>query len=392
MKTKSKIDAKLVMLDHSIAKVKLYTNYLSTYLNILSRTPFVNKIHIYDLMCGEGIYADGSKGSPIIAMEKIKINYFSNNKSCPDMNIWFNDIGKSEIENEKYKIDRVKENCSKIFQPPNVIINYTKSDYSEISLKVIEDIKSFKAEERLLLFIDPYGYKEIKIEQIKNYLAGGKTELILFLPISFMSRVANKSLSEEYFSGGEPLRELLLPLFEIEKNLKACTKPYPFIIQLKRLLRKYLIEDKIFVDTYTIERDEQNVYCLFFFTPNALGFEKMLDTKWKMDEEQGKGFRIDSEQGSLFEEIEISDYPNELKEKILTGSETTNSDLYLFGLENGFLPKHTNKILREWQKNNSKLKVYLEDGKEARKNSFYNSYKNFGPNPEKVVKFIFEGV
>lgn len=388
MKTKSKVDAKLVMLAHSKAKVELYANYLSTYLNILSRTPFVDKIHIYDLMCGEGIYADGSKGSPIVAMEKIKEHYFSNGKSCPDINIWFNDMDKSEIEKDRFKIERVEEICSKIFQPPTVSVEYTKNDYKELSTKVIDRINSLKGNERLLLFLDPYGYKEIKIEQINKYLAGGKTELLLFLPISFMSRVANKSLSEDYFPGGAPLREFLLPLFENEKDLSVYTKPYPFINQLKKLLRNYL---EIFIDTFTIERDEQNVYCLFFFTSNALGFEKMLDSKWKIDEEQGKGFRLDSEQSSLFEAIEISDYPDELKKSILSDTETTNSVLYLLGLENGFLPKHTNKILREWQKNNSELKVYLEDGKEARKNSFYISYKNFGAYPEKVVKYVFEG-
>jgi three-Cys-motif partner protein len=64
-------NAKLVMLEHSKAKVELYATYLATYLNILSRVPFVIRIHIYDLMCGEGVYVDDSKGSPIIAMERI---------------------------------------------------------------------------------------------------------------------------------------------------------------------------------------------------------------------------------------------------------------------------------------------------------------------------------
>lgn len=386
----SRENAKLVMLEHSKAKVELYTNYLATYLNILTRTPFVDKIHIYDLMCGEGIYKDGSKGSPIVAIERIKEHYFSNKKTCPDMSVWFNDKDKSEIEKEKYKIERVKEKCSKIFKPNNVSIEYTKEDYREIYPKIIQKINSFTKTERLLLFIDPYGYKEIKLEQLKSYLSGGKTELILFLPISFMSRVANKSLGEDYFPGGEPLKEFLLPLFETEKEVIAFTKPYLFINQLKKLLRNYLINKNIFVDTFTMERDEKNVYCLFFFTPNALGFEKMLDTKWKIDEERGKGFRIDSEQESLFNEPEVLDYPNSLKNFIITGVTKTNSDLYIFGLENGFLPKHTNQILKDWQNNNSKFKVFEEDDTSARKNSFYILYENYGSNPKKVVKFMFE--
>jgi len=104
-----KENVKTVMLEHSKAKVDLYSTYLSMYLNILSQLPYLNKIHIYDLMCGEGIYSDGSKGSPIITMEKIKDNYFKNKEKCPKIEVWFNDRDKSKIEKNKHKIDRVRE-------------------------------------------------------------------------------------------------------------------------------------------------------------------------------------------------------------------------------------------------------------------------------------------
>ena len=65
-------EVQLNMFEHSTAKIELYTSYLATHRNILSRVAFIKKIHIYDLMCGEGIYLDDSKGRPIVAMEKIK--------------------------------------------------------------------------------------------------------------------------------------------------------------------------------------------------------------------------------------------------------------------------------------------------------------------------------
>ena len=66
-------------------------------------------------MCGEGIYADKSKGSPIALIDKIKEHYFLNNETCPDLKVWLNDNGVSEIENDQKKIDRVKniENLAK---------------------------------------------------------------------------------------------------------------------------------------------------------------------------------------------------------------------------------------------------------------------------------------
>jgi hypothetical protein len=129
---------------------------------------------------------------------------------------------------------------------------------------------------------------------------------------------------------------------------------------------------------------------LFFFTSSALGYEKMLDTKWKLDDERGKGFRLNSDQGTLFEEVEVLDYESKLENYIMEGNTKTNGDLYIFGLDNCFLPKHTNQILAEWQSSNQRFKVLKEDGTEARKGSFYINYKNYGSSPEQVVKFIFK--
>lgn len=382
---KRKINAKVVMLEHSKAKVELYSNYLATYLNILSRTPYVDIIHIYDLMCGEGVYADGSKGSPVVTIEKIKEHYFSNNKSCPNINVWFNDKGRSEIEEGRYKIERVEEICSKIFKPNNVNIKYTKRDYIEIYHEVVEEVSAFSRIERALIFLDPYGYKEIKPEHLKEFLDNGKTELILFLPISHMYRFAKISLSENTFVGGASLRDFLTALIPYNNLLNNVNSPTNFIYYLKDAFKNYLKEYSIFVDKFTIQRDSQNVYCLFFFTPNALGFEKMLEAKWKLDEARGKGFRLNSGQEPLFSELEISNYPEKLKKFIKSGITKTNPDLYIFGLNEGFLPKHTTEILRKWQRNNPKFKVYLENGNEARRNAFYLSYK-----PKKIVKFLFE--
>ncbi len=386
---KKQSNAKINMLEHSKAKVELYANYFATYLNILSRSKYITQIHLYDLMCGEGIYEDNSEGSPVIAIKKIKNHFFSNHNVCPNIKIWFNDKDKSEIEKNKYKIERVKEVCSNIFTHSDITIEYSKEDYAKIYSSVIKKLKSISKNERALIFLDPYGYKEIKPKHLKSFLLNGKTELLLFLPISFMSRVADKSLSDDEYPSGEPLKEFLEPLFELSDN-NSSTKPYVFISQLKNLFSRYLENENIFVDTFTIERNRQNVYSLFFFTPHILGFEKMLETKWKIDEQQGNGFRIDLDQESLFTEVEMSDYPNELKNFIQSDNTKTNSDLYIFGLRKGFLPKHTNQILKDWQNNNHRFKIYLTDGNKARKNSFYISYKNYGDNPEKVVKFIFE--
>src|SRR5690348_14948792 len=133
----AKSESQVILLDHSESKVKLYGRYLSIYLNVLARSP-IKRIYLFDLFCGEGIYRDGGKGSPVIALECIKGHYFANNRSCPDIFITFNDFGISDIEAGKLKIDRVKEISSKIFCPPNVKIGFTNIDYNVMIQKAIE--------------------------------------------------------------------------------------------------------------------------------------------------------------------------------------------------------------------------------------------------------------
>jgi three-Cys-motif partner protein len=383
-----KVDAKLIMLDHSKAKVELYSTYLSVYLNILSRVSFVNKIHLFDLMCGEGIYADNSKGSPVQGMETIKNHYYSNNKSCPNMEIWFNDKDKSEIEKDKNKIERVQEACAKVYKPNNVNIKYTNSDYLTIQPQIkieLEKLKKLKGNEKALLFVDPYGYKEVKPSHMRDFLECGHSEVILFLPISHMYRFANKSLTED-FPGGEPLEKFLLELFGDNKPEYSCVKT--FINVIKSSFRERLKDLKIYVDTFTIERDSSNTYCLFFFTSHVKGFEVMLDTKWKLDEQEGNGFRIEKS-GNLFDTSITFDYPDKLEDYIKQNKKVTNANLFLFGLENGFLPKHTGTVLKMWQAEKPSFKVTLENGGTARKGSFKINSKTL-VGKEHLMNFSFK--
>ena len=70
-KRELKKSAKDIMLAHSKAKVDFYQAYLTRYLSVMSVTPYLNTINIFDVFCGRGEYADGGLGSPIRAIQTI---------------------------------------------------------------------------------------------------------------------------------------------------------------------------------------------------------------------------------------------------------------------------------------------------------------------------------
>jgi hypothetical protein len=72
-----------------------------------------------------------------------------------------------------------------------------------------------------------------------------------------------------------------------------------------------------------------------------------------------------------FSEIQLSGYPQKLKLFISSAEYRRNAEIYKFGLENGFLPKHTNEILRRWKKEEI-IEVIALDGKPVK--GFYIQY------------------
>lgn len=347
---------KTVLLEHSEAKVNLYGRYLSVYLNILHRAGFVKRIFIFDLFCGEGIYENNAKGSPIIALDCIRNHFYANKNSIPSMEVWFNDIGRSKLE-DGYKVSRVERISKQMFTPPNVEMHFCKENYRQIFPQAINAIKQSQGA-RGIFFIDPYGYKIIRPNDIRLMLEPGSTEVLLWLPTPQMYRYA-EAVFQSDFHGSDPLREFLKELFG--NNTPSFESDFDFIEQMQGRFRAYLKDLSVFVDKFTLQRDATNTYCLFFFTRNIKGFEKIVEAKWNMDKEHGKGFTIEKTM-TFFNEMELSQYPQKLWAYIESAEYRTNEELFVYGLENGFLPKHTRSVLDNWKKIHGNLEVVSLDG------------------------------
>lgn len=338
--------AKKNLYEHSATKVALLEKYLTIYLNVLQRASFIDKIFLFDLFAGEGVYENGGKGSSIVMLESIKNHHFSNDKNSKPISVVLNDIGKSEIEVDKLKIERVQELASKIYIPQNCEVKYLKEDYSELIKKVALRASNLKNSERCLIFIDPWGYKEIMPNDLKLLLENGKTEIILFLPIYFMSRFANKATktNDEDYPGGRALRIFLEGLYGNLENVPHIASQKHFIIEIQDKLKEYL--GMKYIDNFKIERDGNQWFAIFFFTSSEKGFHKMLEAKWAIDKHSGGEHKLGSNLViDLFDEVHLSNYDKKIIALLESSKQVTNQDLFSIGLENNFLPKHTKKVL-----------------------------------------------
>jgi hypothetical protein len=165
------------------------------------------------------------------------------------------------------------------------------------------------------------------------------------------------------------------------KYWKKNSSVYEFIDQFKEALKEYL-GLAFFVDTFSIEKDEATVFCLFFFSSHIRGFEKMLETKWQIDEDEGKGWSYERTL-NLFAIHRTNPLEEKLISLLTTEKKFYNSEIYEFTLRNGFLPKHTVEVFNSLQ-TEGKLEVLSSKQEKIRKGAFYISYDNFKEAPQKV--------
>ena len=358
------------MLDHSKAKVMLLQKYLEKYLNIIANDGFTEKIYIFDLFCGEGVYENDGEGSPIAILKTLKDLHFVNkakNKKIPKIDLYFNDKDDFKIEKLKNIISSKKLHYEEFGK-----LTFRSKDYKEIIDSLATYIQNLR-NEKAFVFIDPYGYKDIRGSELKKLLQSKKSEVLLFLPTQFMYRFDEKG-------SPEALIQIIEELVDINE-WKPNNSVYHFIEQFKDALKSYLGKD-FFVDTFSIEKDAATVFCLFFFSSHIRGFEKMLETKWQIDDDEGKGWSYEKT-GNLF----ATQKTNALEEKILNlisrGQKTYNGEIYEFTLRNGFLPTHIVEIFTSLQ-NRGKLDVVSDESEKVRKGAFYINYDNYKTLPQKV--------
>jgi len=348
---KKNINVKKNVLPHTQAKLDLFKGYLEHYLRVLCQAKFCPQINIFDIFCGAGIYDDGKKGSPLLAVDCINNinNEIKNNTTKISLTV--NDFDDKKLENVKQNISvQIINNCN---------VEYHNKDANKMLDIVANKVNSFPKNNRNLVFIDPYGYSTINKEKIINLLKGQSTEIILFLPVMQMYRFTDVALQDsENKPQYEHLRNFINSFFnnKIQINSKSI---FEYIFSIKEALS---INHNYYTCSHYIDRGNGNFYALFFIGSNIYGLEKMLETKWKLDPIKGKGYnqQKDTSQMSLFnEEFDEIDRMRELSylEEIIYQSisekeNISNNELYELTLRNEFLPKHTNQVLKNLIKQN----------------------------------------
>lgn len=352
----SKKETKNKIKPHTEAKLKFYICYLERYLPILFKSKFVEKINVYDMFCGQVLYDDGKESGAVRAFNKIKEVQKNNPDNNTEITLTLNDLSKQRFKKIEDWLKSQKETFKTALH---------NEDAADLIRKLIDGINLKQNKKtRNLVFIDPYGYKEIDKSLIEELLKNERTEVIIFLPINQMARFKDKAVGDDVKKDFLPLKKFI-EQFGIDVN--AVDGDIDLINEIEESLS---FGGEYFATSYHIKNQQGKYYALFFVTSHIYGLEKILEVKWKLDDQQGSGFHNTSQVDMFLETQKI----DELKErlKLYLQKRRNNNEIYEWTLKQGFMPKHANQILKEWQ-GSKRLKTTPDT---IRKGSFYINYDN----------------
>jgi three-Cys-motif partner protein len=318
-------------------KLDVFRLYLREWLPVFlsSPNPKLMTVNVFDFFSGQGKDADGIPGSPLITLDELSrsTGYIVNHKL--NVRLFFNELD-GKLFNE------LTANVEPYLKPNVFTTQLSNKDFRvcfEEQLPSMKNAANF-------IFLDQKGVKFITSEVFHKLISLKQTDFMFFISSSFIKR----------FGESEEFKKYLKIRKEDIEN-----KDYFHIHRLVLEYYRSLIptDKQYFLAPFSIKKST-NIYGLIFGSNHTYGIEKFLKICWKMDNQRGEAnFDIDREKiniaaPSLFPDFNKPSkrrvFEEDIERQVFNKNLDTNYKVYLFTLDNGFLPKDANEVLRKLEK------------------------------------------
>lgn len=320
--------------DGTIDKLQIFEDYFKEWLPvfIVRKEILWKEIQILDLFAGEGMDVNGVLGSPMIILKILNEFKESIIKSKVKVRVVIN-----EYEKEKFEI--LTKNLESIADRSIYILEYYNVDFIEVFHQYYDSMRQTAN----FLFLDQNGIKQITEEVFGKLITLKQTDFLFFISSSYIKRFGEVEEFQRY-------------LRITKETLEGQSYYHIHRLVLNYYRSKIPAGKKYFLAPFSIKK-RTGVYGLIFGTNHTLGIEKFLNVCWKHDKLTGEAnFDIDNEkiskiQPSLFDVFNIPTkrqvFEASLRKKILEKELETDMNVYLFTLNEGFLIKDANLIMRD---------------------------------------------
>ncbi len=228
-----------------------------------------------DFFAGPGIYADGSKSTPILILEEA-----IENKDIRDMLVSvFNDIDSKHAQSLKDAIGSIKD-IDKLKNIPHIL----NLEVDEEVTQILGNINTIPT----LFFVDPWGYKGLSLELISSAFRNWGCDCIFFFNYNRIYMSINNPYVEKHIDAlfgkkrASELRNLLLDdVDSLEKELSVIET----ISQaLKEKGGKYVLPFR-----FKFDSRRRLSHHLIFVSKNVRGYQIMKDIMAKESTDSVQG-------------------------------------------------------------------------------------------------------
>ena len=353
----------------TITKLEIFEDYAQAWIPtfVMKEKPV---ICIFDFFAGTGYDVNGTPGSPIRILKKIKDHIGHIFQKKTRIKLYLNEFEPDRSTQRKHSL--LKEACEEYLNLNQDVkraieLHIFNENFEDLFPTLLPEIKLHPS----LVFVDQNGVKFLSDKYLLEFEKMNQTDFLYFVSSSYFWRLGN---TEEFKKHVKLDIELLKkePFNLIHRNL---------IIQLKQKLPE---NTKLKLYPFSIKKGK-NIFGIIFGASHPLAVDKFLGIAWKRNRINGQAnFDMDqdtpSAQLAIFEIpklTKIEKFKDTFREKLNSGEIKSNFDALNFVHEEGHIGKHASDVIREMK------------GKEITydSNSPCITYEKVHSNQKKLVTF-----
>jgi three-Cys-motif partner protein len=267
--------------EHHKAKHRILEEYMKVWLAKLAQS--CPQVAIIDGFASAGRYKDGRVGSPLIFLQSYLAHAARERFKAPPHFVF--------IEEREEFARHLRWEVDTIPDLGGATVDIIRGAYVDVFPRAIEWLAWHYRGARLpaFAFVDPLGYEKTSWALLRDYRArlGRTAEAMVYVPTDFMARFVHTDITAQALDKSFGSREAW-------ESVRDETQPGA---EASRLLAdayaEVLRSEFDLVSRFAVDPASRNRYYLFFGTDHIDGLKAMKAAYWKVDPEDGRGYRQD---------------------------------------------------------------------------------------------------
>jgi len=245
-------------LEQSEVKTRIVEKYFVVWSNVVM--PFANQIAYIDLYAGPGVYNDGSASTPLAVLK----NAINNQKIREKLVTLFNDGESSYAKKLQSEINNLKD-IEKLRHKP-VIISRDVNEAAKVFFNQPSKTPS-------LSFLDPFGYKGLSVDIIKDVIKGWGCDCIFFFNFNRVNPGIPNPIVDTHMEalfGAYRLRALRAALPDLTPEMKEARIVEELSQAIKEVGGEFVLPFR-----FRNDRGTRTMHYLIFVSKSFKGYDIM---------------------------------------------------------------------------------------------------------------------